>query len=605
MKTLRTLIICLLALVGVASASAADLYARGVAHCILDDGSGTFPIAEAGEVFVSTTADVTPQWTAGTFTSATISCPHSASGTSVSFYFWARAKAGYTFIGWATSKTSKTPSSSISNLEGQPCSSKTSFWNAKTEAAPNELVRYAIFRKNATEDTTGGGVALSSVTGDSHTFGSTTGDWSVRLNYATTLAYRDFAGYGDGYGVNTGLISAITCRNTADGSTVQATNARVSGSPTAGGTDAYGLVYFPADMPVGTYNVHVPKGLFTTATKDVTAAADFVLTVTPDNEPFTIESTSPTANYAWDSSEATQAKETDGTFSTITLTFNKNIARVVTEGKDIVLTNTTTGRVSKFTICSVSATTNKHLGVIAFDGQPNGDYVFTLPQGVFFDASGKGNAPFELRFSIQGSKLDAWELPNYSSYVATPGNNSTVDELREVSVAFSRPGYAQPQQLYLNAMATAAKVREVYKDGASSNDPDARPEIESDNIDGVTLNCEDGVLKVRFADPIKEAAKVVVGIPAKAVINLNARPDASSQNLYEAGACTNAAIQLTIIVKPSVLTSLDVSAVTEQIDEQTIFTADGKRVSALQPGVNIVRTTNANGEVSVRKVIVK
>lgn len=607
MKTLRTLILCLLALVGAASASATDFYARGVAHCILDDGTGNFPIAEAGEVFVSTTADATPQWTAGTFTSATISGPHSTTmGSSVSFYFWARAKAGYTFIGWATNKTSKTPSSGTADLEGQPWSSKTTFWSAKTEAAPNELVRYAIFRKNAAEDTTGGGVALSNIVGDTHTFGSTTGEWSVRLNYSETLAYRDFAGYADGYGANKALISSITCRNTADGTTVRIINARVGGSPTASpiGSDAYGLIFFPANMPVGHYTVHVPKGLFTTSTGKVTAAADFEVVVTPDAEPFTINSTSPTNGYAWDSSEATQTKETDGNFNTITLTFNKNIARVVTEGKEIVLTNTTTGRISKYTICSVSATTNKRLGVISFDVQPDGNYTFSLPADVFFDASGKGNEPLNLKFSINGSKLDAWELPTYSTIAATPSNNSTVDELKEVSIAFSRPGYTQPQQLFLNATATAAKVREVYKEGTNANDPEALPEIESENISGVTLDCEGGLLKVRFTDPIRESTKVVVGIPAKAVINLNARPDASSQNLYEAGGCTNAAIQLTIVVKPSVLTGLDASVVTEQIDEQTIFTADGKRVSALQPGVNIVRSTS-NGEVSVRKVIVK
>lgn len=608
MKTIRTLILCLLGLVAAASASAADFYARGVAHCILDDGTGNFPVAEAGEVFVSTTADATPQWTAGTFTSATISGPHSTTmGSSVSFYFWARAKAGYTFIGWATSKTSKTPSSGTADLEGQPWSSKTTFWSAKTEAAPNELVRYAIFRKNAAEDTTGGGVPLSNIVGDTHTFGSTTGEWSVRLNYREALAYRDFAGYSDGYGVNTALISAITCTEKTSGNTVSVKNARVGGSPTASpiGSDAYGVVFFPADMPVGTYNVHVPKALFTTATGSVTAAADFVVTVTPDDTPFVIESTSPAANYAWDASEATQAKETDGIFSTITVTFNKNIARVVAEGKNIVLTNTTSGRVSNFTFCSVSATTNKHLGVISFDNQPNGSYVFNLPKDVFFDASGKGNEPLTLKFSIKGSKLDAWELPTYSTIVATPSNNSTVDELKEVAIAFSRPGYAQPQQLFLNAEATAAKVKEIYQEGASSNDPDVLPEIESEDIEGVTLAFEDGLLKVRFAQPIREAAKVVVGVPAKAVINLDARPDTPLKTLYEEGGCTNAPVQLTIIVKPSILTGLDVSVATEQFGEQTIFTADGKRVSALQPGVNIVRTTSANGEVNVRKVIVK
>ena len=603
MRHLTTKLLLLLSLfVTTISASADDYFARGVAHCILDDGSGTFPIAEAGEVFVGTTPDEAPTWAAGSSASSIVTGPMVGGQASVKFYFWARAKEGYTFLGWGSTKTSKTFTSGTDRLEGQPWESKASFWSSGTEAAPKEWVRYAIFRKNAAEDTSGGGIKLKSVTGDIHTFGSTTGEWSVRLNYQAPLAYRDFAGYADGYGTDRALIGAITCRNTADGTTVRVINARVSGSPTGNGTDAYGLIFFPADMPVGTYSVHVPKGLFTTSLGMVTAAADFELTVTADATPFTIESTTPEEKYAWDASEATQAKETDGNFSTITLTFNKNIARVDAEGKNIVLTNTTTGRVSKHTICSVSATTNKRLGIIAFDFQPNGDYTFSLPADVFFDAAGNGNAAFELHFSISGSKVADWELPTYSSIVASPVNNATVDELREVTVAFSRPGFVEPLQLYLNTAATAAKITEVYKEG-SGNDPDDRPEIHSENIDGVSLAFEDGLLKVLFAEPIREAGKIVVGIPSHAVINLNTRPNTPAQTLYEKGGCTNAPLQLTITVKPGTLTGIEAEVVAEPLDTQAIYTTDGKHVGQLQPGVNIVRSTTATGKVVARKVI--
>lgn len=603
-RFLTPLLFTLLAFLGATlSASAADYFARGVAYCILDDGSGTFPIDEAGEVFVGTTPDDAPSWTAGSHVSTVVTGPMAGGQASVKFYFWARAKEGYTFLGWGSTKTSKTVNAGTERLEGQSWESKTTLWSAGTAAAPKELVRYAIFRKNAAEDTTGGGVKLKSVTGDSHTFGSTNNEWSVRLNYQAPLAYNGFAGYADGYGTNKGLIAAITCTEKNSGTTVAVKNAHVSGSPTADGTDAYGLIFFPADMPVGTYSVHVPKGLFTTSLGMVTAAADFELTVTPDATPFTIESTTPEEKYAWDASEATQTKETDGNFSTITLTFNKNIARVDPEGKDVVLINTTTGRVSKHTICSVSATTNKRLGVIAFDAQPSGNYTFTLPADVFFDAAGNGNSAFELHFSISGSKVDAWELPTYSSVVASPSNNSTVDRLSEVTVDFSRAGFADPQQLYLNATATAAKVKEVYKEGTNYNDPDARPEIQSEDIEGVTLVFEDGLLKVRFAQPVTEATKVVVGIPGKAVINLNARPGTPAQTLYEKGGCTNAPLQLTIVVKPGLITTVDAAATAEPLGQKTIFAADGKRTNALRLGVNIVRTTLPDGSTTVRKVI--
>lgn len=605
MRNLLNSILLLLAFSSTAlSAAAADYFARGVAHCILDDGSGTFPINEAGEVFVGTTPDEAPQWAAGSCASATITGPMAGGQASVKFYYWARAKEGYTFLGWGSTKTSKTVTLGTDRLEGQPWESSFTLWSAGSAAAPKEVVRYAIFRKNAAEDTTGGGVKLISVVGDTHTFGSTTGEWSVRLNYQMPLAYRDFAGYADGYGTDRGLISAITCTEKTVGTRVTVMNARVGGSPTADGSDAYGLIFFPADMPVGTYSVHVPKGLFTTSLGMVTAAADFDLTVTPDATPFTIESTTPTEGYAWDASEATQAKETDGNFSTITLSFNKNIALVDTVGKDIVLLNTTTGRASRPTICSVSATTNKRLGVVAFDAQPNGDYAFCLPAGVFFDAAGNGNDAFELHFRISGSKIDAWELPTYNGVVVSPANNSTVEELDEVSVAFSRIGYEQPLQLYLNTTATAAKIIEVYKEGAGANDPDARPEIQSEDIDGVTLVFEDGLLKVRFDNPVREAAKVVIGIPAKAVINLNARPDAPAQTLYEHGACTNAPVQITVSVKPSTLTALDATAAADQrAGQRAVFNLAGQRCGSLLPGVSIIRTTRTDGTTSVRKVV--
>lgn len=603
MKTIQTIILLLAGLYNATTAAAADFYARGVAHCILDDGSGTFPVSEAGEVFVGTTPDETPSWTAGSATTAIVSGPMAGGQATVKFYFWARAKAGYTFIGWGSTKTSKSGTSGTDRLEGQPWESKSTLWSAGTEAAPKELVRYAIFRKNAAEDTTGGGVKLGSVAGNSHIYGSTTSEWSVHLDYEESLAYRNFAGYADGYGTNRALISAITCTEKSNGATVAAKNAHVSGSPTGDGTDAYGLIFFPADMPVGTYNVHVPKGLFTTASGSVTAAADFELVVTADATPFTIEKFSPEENYAWDASEATQTKETDGNFSTITITFNKNIARVSTEGKEIVLRNTTTGRVSKYTICSISATTNKRLGVVAFDIQPNGNYTFSLPADVFFDASGNGNAPFELHFSIQGSKVADWELPTYSSAVATPANNATVNELSELSVVFSRPGFAAPRQLYLNTTVTAAKVTEIYKEGVNYNDPDVLPEIQSEDIKGVTLAVENGELKVRFDSPIQEAAKIVIGIPSKAVINLDARPGTSIQDLYSQDGCTNASMQIVVLVRPSILTGLETPADAEQRGQKVIFTADGKRVSSLQQGVNIVRSTNPDGTTSVRKVI--
>lgn len=592
------------------TASAADFYARGVAHCILDDGSGNFPIDEAGEVFVGTTPDEVPVWAAGTNASSIVTGPMAGGQASVKFYYWARAKEGYTFLGWGSTKTSKTVTSGTDRLEGQPWESSYTLWSAGSAAAPKEVVRYAIFRKNAAEDTTGGGVKLKNVTGNTHIFGSTTGEWSVHLNYQVPLAYRDFAGYADGYGTDKGLISAITCTEKTNGTTVSVKNARVSGSPTADGTDAYGLVFFPADMPVGTYSVHVPKGLFTTSLGMVTAAADFDLTITPDETPFTIDYTSPDEGYSWDASEATQTKETDGNFSTITLTFNKNIARVNTEGKEIVLTNTTTGQKSPCLNCSISATTNKRLGVIVFDQQATGNYTFTLPANVFFDASGNGNEATTLHFSIVGSKIEPWTLPTYS-FTASPANFSTVDILNRVSFTLHREGYTSPTAIVSPLLPEAALVTEVYDPDVDYSDPDARPTINSEAIKGLSLSLRGNVLTVTFTEPVRSKGKVVVNVPAGIVRNIAANNAYTARQLYEMGGCTNSAMQVTINVTP---TSTEVETLSADPETKVeAFTIDGRRVSptyssttsARQQGLRIIRTTSPNGEVKVRKVLQK
>lgn len=539
------------------SASAQPYYVRGVARCILDDGSGTFPVDEAGEVFVSTSPDATPLWTSGEHATPIISGNLTTASVKVNFYYWARAKAGYSFVGWASTKTSTTPSAGTAALEGQAymaSKSLSSVSSLGTEAKPVENARYAIFRKNATEDNTGGGVAVASVSGTTYTVGASLTDWPVRIDYKEALAYKNYSAYSEGYGVNKGLISSITCRNVATGQEARVANALIYGSATAAGTDAHGMIYFPANLEAGKYTVHVPKGLFTTASGQLTAAHDFEIEVLPDLTPFEIASTSPEAGQSWDAEPTTDTKDSDGDFSVVTLIFNKNIAKVDAKGKDILLTNTTTGRISKPTACAISSTANKRMGTVAFGPQASGSYLFELPADVFFDAAGNGNQPLTLRFSVKGSRTAPWELPTYSNVAFTPNNNSTVTELSEVSIVMSRDGYRPPIRLNGTPRVTATKVTEVYEPGVDYNDPDNKPTLQSEEIAGVSLVYERPNVKIRFAEPITEATRVVLNIPGYAVLNVpdtyqlsNGKP---TREMYEAGACTNAPIQLVINVKP-------------------------------------------------------
>lgn len=607
MKTLKTLILLILGLCSAATVSAADYYVRGVARCILDDGSGNFPISDAGEVFVSTTPSATPQWTAGEYVSNTISGPLSGSA-SVTFHFWARAKAGYTFVGWGTTKASKTASSGTAGLEGQPWASKTTLWSGKSEAAPNELVRYAIFRKNAEEDLSGGGVAMLSTDGTTHTENSTLNEWPVKIYFAEPLAYRDYSGYTEGYGVNTSLISSITCTHRATGKKSTIMTARVSGTIDAKGSDAYGIVYFPADLVTGTYDVHLPKGLFNTKSGNVTAACNFVLTVNADNTPFNIVSKSPTEGFSWNAGPDTNNEVSDGETVLVALTFNKFVASCAATDPGITLTNTTNGCEHLHRGYSISKI-NQKVGIIDLGGLPDGDYTFVLPANVFFDSSGRGNAALELHFSVSNSTYAAWTLPTYTQVTPSIGNNSTVSALNTIEFTMERAPYAAPTGLMGNPKVSALKVSEKYTPGVDYSDPDNRPELVTENISGVSLEVVNGKLVVRFTDVFLSESKVVISIPAGAVINVPRSSTMTAEQLYKAGGCTNPSIQMTFNVLPGTTGIEGIEFDNEAANTQAlpsaaesasaaIYSVSGQRTTRLQPGVNIIRTAKG-----ARKVI--
>lgn len=602
---MKHLLIALLALVLPVTAMGQSAYfARGVARCILDDGSGTYPVSEAGEVFVGTSADDTPQWADGTHSSAIISGNFSGSA-SVSFYFWARAKAGYTFLGWGTTSTSKTASSGTMDMEGRPWASKTTLWSAGSADAPKELVRYAIFRKNAEEgdiELTGKAIPLVSASGTDYTFGSATTDWRVKLTFAEPLAYRDVAGYSEGYGVNSGLISAITCVNTATSQRTNVVTARVYGSPTAAGEDAYGLLYMPASIAVGTYDVHLPEGLFITSGGNHSAACDFQIQVLPDNDPFTIVSTSPSEGFSWDANP--ESEDSNGESVLVTISFNKIIASVTTTEPRIQLTCTTTNCQRPYSHVAISQL-NRHNGTIQFDKLPSGDYTFQLPANVFFSQSGQGNEPCQIHFSVTGSTTAKWALPAYTDVTPSIANNARVGYVDRIVYTMSRRGYPAPCALTKTAAVKAVKITESY-DGVDPNDPDSRPNIVSEDIEGVTLSVDDGALIVDFARPFYEASKLLISIPAGAVINVPEAEAMSAESLYRAFGCTNPPLQLTINVVPSNPTALAPATATPSATQTEVYTIDGTRTQPSAPrsaGVSIVRQRHSDGTTTVRKVI--
>lgn len=395
-------------------------------------------------------------------------------------------------------------------------------------------------------ESTGPGVHMKDIVEEPvYKVGSTAKDWVLHINFDEPLAYRDFLGYAEHYGVDAAKAAQATC-TAADGTQVKIVDLWVSGSFSANGSDAKAAIKFPYTMLPGVYDVYLPYGLFKTQSGDVTAETRFQVTVTGDDSPLTLKSFTPAEGYVWDASEATQTRETDGADVTATMTFDKVIARVAKPDAAVLTANY--GAVwhpePYITIL------NKQSVAFSLGALPDGNYTLEVPAGVFIAANGKGNSPFTLHFSVNGSKSRQWALPFYNRPTTTPANNAVVETLDEVTFAFSRNGYAAPCAL-LSSAASVSMLIEVYPAGADPNDPDVLPTVKTEALQGAYLTLsDDGLLAVKMPYTIESPMRLLVSVPEGAVSNL---PDGgaslTARERFEQGGCVNPAASVTIIVK--------------------------------------------------------
>lgn len=382
-------------------------------------------------------------------------------------------------------------------------------------------------------------------TATSYKMGSTAQDWNVRIIFAEPLAYKDYSGYQDGYGVDAEKKRLVTCTSRVDGHT-ESVKVNITGTPLGGGTDAKAKITFPYKMAVGVYDVFLPYGLFRTQSGNVTAETRFQVTVIGDDSPLTLKSFSPAEGYEWDASEATQAKETDGAAVTATMTFDKVVASIAKP--DATVLTASYGAVYHpepyITIL------NKQSVAFSLGALPDGNYTLEVPAGVFVAINGMGNSPFTLHFSVKGSQSMQWALPFYNRPTTNPSNNAVVETLDEVTFAFSRNGFRAPSSL-LKSTAEVLALTEEYPAGSDPNDPDARPTINSEPITGATLALNaDGTLVVKMPYTINTKKRLLINVPEGAVNNLpGGGRSLSARERFEQGGCTNPAASVTVIVK--------------------------------------------------------
>lgn len=542
-----------------------ECYSRGVAHCILNDGSGNYPVMEAGEVFVSLTPDATPVWSDGSAMSEiAVNVGNASAGTvKQNFYFWAKAKPGYKFIGWNTSKTGKTAAAG-SETEGTPYLKTYTHWGAGTESAPKEQVMYAIFEKQVSADDEpqdlGDGIAADHVENNEYAAGSSSKNFRVRIYFAEGLLFNGAASASQG--VNQEAARFVTCKQGEQTVSIAevSTGAAWADETYTSYAPAYGTIELPYSITPGEYDVHLPYGLYKTASGSVTAPYDFKVIVYADNEPLKIVSTSPAENYKWNADP--ESETTDGESLMVSITFDKYIDHVTAYESilDGILLQSATGKSILPESITISKLNNK-IGLVSYGKLPNGTYTFTLPEGVFVAANGLSHDAKTVHFSITGSLVDEWALPTYTSAVSTPQNNAAVRSLTKIEIEFARDDYDAPVGIMPGSGAvTATKIISWFD--PENHDPEYTGEQRSENIEGINAAVKAGKLVLTFAKPVAEECKVAINIPAGILNNL-AMPVATmtKQEIYEAGGCTNAALALTYNVSPKPVKVQDVTGI--------------------------------------------
>lgn len=536
MNFIKHLLVMLLLVAGTATASA-SVTLRGKAVAIVD---GT-ECPEAAKVCVTNTADEPIVWHESPYTNdgRTIANGNMTLHYDFTLVFRVQPAEGYRFIGWSTGKKGTTIASTETTYEWSGTNGMSSI-TTKTY--------YAILEKtDATEPADlGDGVALKNIGGTTeYVEGSTSIDWAVRLIFNEPLAFKDIPSYSTNYGVNETLIKFVTCK--CGDNTIKPSSVGISGSIAADGADTYGLLKLPPNMPLGTYTVHLPYGLYTTKSGRVTAAADFEVKVVANTSPFILVSNTPTDGSTWQCKE--DADDFSGFDVSITLKFNKTIADVTALGKATKLISDygaayPTERITIGPRDLTSVTFN-------YGRLPNGSYRFDLPKGAIISTQNEENAEKSISFNVKNSSTAKWELRTYTTVTASLANNSAVEKLENITFEMSREGFAAPKSLKPgHGNVTAVRITEVFEEGVDYSSPEVQPTIVSEDIAGVKASVKDGKLSVDFTQPVTEKGKIVISVPAGMVINLSSTSGMTAQQLFEAGGCTNSAIQRTINVVP-------------------------------------------------------
>lgn len=535
MKNLKFIITFLLLLV----LGVGESWGQGTLGCTVKiylKGTPNVDVPEAGQVFITEDqVDINSiNWqSTGMKITPTRPC---------TVYYYVKPAPGYHFCNLWTNGSGSTP-----YAKTNPGS-----YTKTAGSSSSNMVFWAVLEKDddvAVEPTGTDGVAFNGAADTNYTAGSSSADWKVTLTFAENLTYDSSTPRS---GANADAKTWISVTNKTTG-----TDASYTGVYTVSSGKAQ--MEFPYSMPAGTYNVHLPYGLFTTVSGKPTVACDFEIEVFGDDAPFELKSTNPNNGATWSAKYTDDNGNVTISAFSLDLSFSKVINRVDVGNKDLSLHHQETGKTIVCKNTSINYT-NKSIVNLSYGVIPNGHYTVDIPAGIVLDANGNTNENISLSFTVTDSE-DTWTLPNFEKLSTVSGVEPYCTNAIKITANFSSSTYGAALSVMPNADNITASVLRTQK---GQTDIDEMGYID---IPNVTCSFSDGTIEIIIPTmsftakspfssggninvTIDEEESIYVNIPQGYVINKSAEESTSSmETLYKSGACVNRATNFSFTAK--------------------------------------------------------
>lgn len=562
-----------------------------------DDGTGKYVNVESNEpalIGINYNDDASgkgavttePTWHAGSsYASEAISKPYTSGTVYFPYTIFVKPNPGYEFVGWTSTSTTTNPSQKGTPVDDynyyySDSYTRTSVSNVNypgscgVEGAPKTKKYYAVFKKleqmdEPTGETT---VQVTEVTGTTSLVeGSVSKDFTVDLVLNENVPY-DKPGSEKNAKPAEVLKQFVTVTG-ANGNNSLVTNYSLVYESRDLGEDEEGMslgtaytsktlrLSFPYGIKADTYTVHLPYGLYTTVNGNKTPTYEFTITVTADVNPYlTIKKQTPTEGlvYKYTASSQGSQDKTDpekGLVSesniTVEVEFNE-IVESIDHSKEVGITlkNTTKGvnyRFKSLTLPAAIFGKKDGRGSIAYPELVDGEYIMTIPEGLFVGANDKVNEAITINFSVTGFKnaaLKPYEM--ITDEISPKANHMDVKIQKLPYIAISYKGeFGQAEAILGDASGiNVQRYTEVIQGDGEGAKP-VRTYYPVETTPSVTVDA--GKMIVNFSPALRNGMYEVT-IPAALAANMDPAGK-TTEELFNAGYAVSPAYSLTFNVE--------------------------------------------------------